>query len=307
LYRANPPSIKAAYRSLRGKLIYRSSPDFLAEFKGKASAFRDITDCAFDRDEIILAVGMSMSGQLPLLDSHQNLKIQYIHGATPWEPELMKKVLPLPYPKIAVASYLKPLIESFAGGAVLAVIPNGIDPRAYFCSAVDSEKTGIGTIYSSHPAKDPVTILGFVEMIHRTRPDIPVRMFGTERRPKSIGANFYWRFPSVESARGLYSVSRTWVLASRSEGFPAPILEAMACGAIPVATRCGGSTDIIEDGVNGYLVDVGDVSKIVSRVMSVFEDEHLASRMRSAAKETIATFSWDRCINQLESVLKGLL
>ena len=50
------------------------------------------------------------------------------------------------------------------------------------------------------------------------------------------------------------------------EGFGLPILEAMACGVIPVATRVGGVPELITDGRDGYLEAVGDISAQAARV-----------------------------------------
>ncbi|MFQ5786528.1 MAG: glycosyltransferase family 4 protein, partial [Thermodesulfobacteriota bacterium] len=287
------------------KLLYRDA-GWLQGFNGRVYAFRDITDCSFANNELIIAVGMWASGQLAYLRSISNVKLQYIHGATPWKPDLMEKALPLPFPKVVVASFLKPLVESYGGGDVLAVIHNGIDQNEYFDSVDESERNGIGTIYSSHPAKDPKTILTVIERLSCLRPDIPIRIFGTDRRPKKIKRNSYWCLPSVEKSREIYSRSLIWILGSKAEGFPAPVLEAMACGCAVVATDCKGTRDMIADGENAFLVDVGSVEQIVSRVLLLLNDETLRKQIRLKAKEFVKEFTLEKATNELESVLEKL-
>lgn len=297
---------RAIYRHLRGIVLY-SAHSWLKDFKGHLEGFKEIDECRFEKEEIIVGVGSFVTGEMAQLQSLPNPKVQYLHGITTWDPDLMKRTLSLPIPKIAVASYLVSLVESGGKGEVLAVIPNGIDRSEYFMSVDESEKNGVGTIYSSNTPKDPQTTIACIQKISNLKSEIPVRVFGTERKPKQLGQALYRRFPSVEKAREIYSKSLVWIMASMSEGFPAPPLEAMACGAVPVATNCGGTRDIIVDGENGFLVEVGNVDQIVDRVMLLLSDKMLRDRMRSKAQVTVDKFNWDKSIDLLENVLKRLV
>jgi glycosyltransferase involved in cell wall biosynthesis len=303
LYRSTPITIKNLLRSWRNKLFYRNS-DWFKMFQGKAYPFKNLSHCSFQKNEIIIAVGMLASCLLPNLNSLPNSKLQYIHEAGAWDPDLREKALSLPFPKIVVSSYLKPLAESYKGGEVLAVIHNGLDLKEYFNSATEPERDGVGVMYSSHPAKDPVTTLAVIEEIARRKRDIPIRVFSSGKRPKQIERRSFWRFASIEKTREIYSKSQVWVLASLSEGFPAPPLEAMACGCVVVATDCGGTRDMIIDGYNGFLVKVGDVKQIVDRVLLLLDDENLRNSMRLKAEESVKRFSWEDTIDKLENVLR---
>jgi glycosyltransferase involved in cell wall biosynthesis len=290
-------------RHIRDRLFYSSGPNWLYQFKGSVDAFSELSKCRFEKEEIIVGVGMAMCAALASLGSLPNRKVQYIHGATPWLPELRAKALSLPLPKIVVASYLKDLVENIGRGEVLATIHNGIDTDEYFSCVPDSERDGVGLVYSSDPPKDPATTLGALEELSKLRPDVPIRVFGTEKRPRQLKCQSYSRYPSLEKARQIYSRSLVWIVASSSEGFPAPVLEAMACGCCVVATDCGGTRDSIIDGENGFLVPVGDIKEIARRVEMLLDDSRLRTRMRSKAEETARRFSWRRCIDQLESVI----
>lgn len=56
------------------------------------------------------------------------------------------------------------------------------------------------------------------------------------------------------------------VLCSESEGLSNAIIECMGCGKPVVCTRTGGNPELVEDGVNGYLVDVGDVAGLAEKL-----------------------------------------
>jgi glycosyltransferase involved in cell wall biosynthesis len=70
-----------------------------------------------------------------------------------------------------------------------------------------------------------------------------------------------------------------------------------------VATDCGGPRDIIEDGINGFLVPVGDVDAIVERVQLLLADADIRMRMQARAQETIRRFTWEKCVDELERAL----
>lgn len=305
LVRKMPVSLKEIFRQLRNTVIY-SVHSWLEDFKGRPEYFKKIRECNFSKDEILIGVGSYVLEEMVELQSLPNPKVMYLHGITKWDPERMKRVLNFPIPKIAVASYLIDLVKREGKGEVLAVIPNGINRREYFMSVSESEKNGIGTIYSSNAAKDPKTIITCIKKISTLRPEIPIRIFGIDRKPKQLTKFVYKRFPSVQQAREIYSKSLVWIVASRWEGFSIPVLEAIACGAVPVVTDCEGPRDIIIDGENGFLVEVGAVDQIVDRVMLLLNDRSLRNRMRSKGQATVERFNWEQSIDKLENVLKNL-
>jgi len=305
LYRKPKEAVRNWGRAIRARIFYPSAPDWIRQFDGPIVGFEDLSKVRFAPDEILVAVGMAECAQLESMNSVPNVKVQYLHGSTPLAPELVKTALSLPYPKIVVASYLKEMVESRGCREdVPTVIHNGIDLHDYFCSVPESQRDGVGTIYASHPVKSPETILGALNQLASVQPEVPVRVFSTDPRPKSIQSRSFWRFPTLEHAREIYSKSLVWIVASRSEGFPAPVLEAMACGSVVVATNCGGPKDVIVDGVNGFLVPVGDADAIVGRVQLLLNDVVLRKQMQLRAQETVKHFTWDKCVSELEGTLE---
>jgi glycosyltransferase involved in cell wall biosynthesis len=75
-----------------------------------------------------------------------------------------------------------------------------------------------------------------------------------------------------------------FVLPSTSEGFPLVVLEAMACAKPVVATRCGGTGEMVDEGRTGYMVPVADASAIASRVSELLNQPEGGASMGRAAK-----------------------
>ena len=77
------------------------------------------------------------------------------------------------------------------------------------------------------------------------------------------------------------------VLPSRWEGMPNAVLEAMACEIPCIATRVSGSEDIIEQGVNGLLVEIEDYEAMAAALLTLLKDPTLARKCGQAARTTV--------------------
>lgn len=78
--------------------------------------------------------------------------------------------------------------------------------------------------------------------------------------------------------------SDIFVLPSFSEGLPVALMEALAAGVPVVTTTVAGISELVEDGVNGYLVPPGAVEPLVKRLMQLLENEDLRERMGQAGR-----------------------
>jgi len=295
-------NLRAAWLGIR----YPGRNDWLQLFKGGVEPFSDLAKFSFESNEIVIAVGLWSCKEVRRLKSTDIKKVHYVHGWIPDDNELMTACWSENVPKIVVASYLEKAVSKITGQQVLAVIPNGIDTNQYYPSVPDSKRDGVGTIFEHDRRKDPVVVLSVLNKLRKYYPGIPQRIIGSGRRPREIPSDIYLRLPSIEKARYIYSRSLVWILASRSEGFPAPILEAMACGCAVVATDCGGPKDIIKDGENGFLTEVGNVDGIVDKVKLLLNNEQLRRRIVKNAGETVKNFNWGSSIDKLETALQTI-
>ena len=80
-------------------------------------------------------------------------------------------------------------------------------------------------------------------------------------------------------------VARVAVLTSEIEGLPNILLEAQLAGCPVVATRAGGTSEVVEDDVTGFLVEIGDHAAVASKVARLIDDPALAAGMGRAGAE----------------------
>lgn len=81
-----------------------------------------------------------------------------------------------------------------------------------------------------------------------------------------------------------------FVLPSRWEGMPNALLEAMACALPCVATRVSGSEDVVEQGLNGLLVEPEQPEQLAYALRLLIEDAHLARQLGWRGYETILRY-----------------
>jgi glycosyltransferase involved in cell wall biosynthesis len=107
---------------------------------------------------------------------------------------------------------------------------------------------------------------------------------------RSLGVEQSLRFPGwVDGSQkdDLLRHSDVFVLPSYCEALPLGVLEAMACGVPVVATSVGGIPDVIEDRVNGLLVEPGQPDALARAIVTILTDDALRSRLREAGRSDV--------------------
>jgi len=93
----------------------------------------------------------------------------------------------------------------------------------------------------------------------------------------------------------LYSIMDLFVMPSLYEGFGLTAVEAMAAGLAVVGTRIEGLSEIIEDGLSGYVVPVADDRELAKAMVSVLSRPDLARSMGQRGRERAnALFSMEQ-------------
>ncbi len=106
----------------------------------------------------------------------------------------------------------------------------------------------------------------------------------------------------------LLRASGLFVLPSHAEAMPVALLEAMAMGAPSVATRVGSVPEVLQDEVNGLLVEPRDVQGLVHACRRLLSQPEWALRLGGEARSRVARlYSPQRCLRLLDELYREIL
>lgn len=101
--------------------------------------------------------------------------------------------------------------------------------------------------------------------------------------------------------------SSIFVLTSRYEGLPMVLLEALSCGLPVVSFDCQcGPKDLISDGINGFLVENGNIEDFAKKIILLMENKELRKEMGKKARFTANQYSEEKIMNQWVELFKTL-
>ena len=92
--------------------------------------------------------------------------------------------------------------------------------------------------------------------------------------------------------------SKIFCLSSDYEGMSNSMIEAICVGLPVVSTKVSGTDELIEDGVNGLLVDIGDEQGMTDALEKLIQNEELMKKMGEANREKASLFHIDTIMNE---------
>ena len=105
----------------------------------------------------------------------------------------------------------------------------------------------------------------------------------------------------------IYAISDLFLLPSEYESFGLSALEAMAAGTPVIATNAGGLPEIVLDGVNGYLSEIGDIHQMAAKAIALLLDNVKHQEFKSAAREQAQKFDIENIVPMYEIVYQKVL
>lgn len=148
------------------------------------------------------------------------------------------------------------------------------------------------------PQKNLTHLLNAFKIVLDNRKDVTLHLVGegilTEQLQEEtarLGISDYVVFEGMRrDIENVYSVSDAVVLSSNYEGMPNCLIEAIACGIPVISYDCPiGPREIIQDGVNGYLVRFLDVNELADKMLASVEKEWDSDLIVKSAEKFNAT------------------
>ncbi len=102
----------------------------------------------------------------------------------------------------------------------------------------------------------------------------------------------------------LITLSDVSVSTSRQEGLPVNLIEALAIGKPIVATDVRGNGDLVENGVNGYKIELNNSDEMAKRLLEIYKNPQLAQEMGKNAVEMSKKYSIQKVNESLVDIYK---
>jgi glycosyltransferase involved in cell wall biosynthesis len=190
----------------------------------------------------------------------------------------------------------------------------GLPESAFVVGSFQKDGVGWGEGLEPKLIKGPDVLLSVAERLRDRVPELwflltgPSRGFVREGLER-LGIPYrHAHLDDVDEVAKAYEVIDVCVVASRDEGGPRAVLESMATGIPLVTTRVGQAADLVEHGVNAWMVDVEDVDALAGSIVHVAEassDE--LERMRAAGRSTAEANSYPALRPRWRALLDGFV
>jgi len=213
--------------------------------------------------------------------------------------------------------------------SVFVEIPNGVDTEKFSPREKDRnllKELGIseekiilfvGGLDSAHYFKGVnylIDVLGYVKHDHVKLVIVGggnlLNYYKEYAESKSLGRKILFTgFVPDEKLPQYYNLSNIIVLPSvdKSEAFGITLIEAMACGKPVVASNLPGVRTVVEDGKNGFLVNMRNPADIAAKIDIILRSDEMAKAMgQTGRKKAVEKYSWSKIISQVEELYNQL-
>lgn len=177
------------------------------------------------------------------------------------------------------------------------VVPNPVSPE-YLTDQPRPERPIVNCVASGRLAKQKnhSMIIDAVLAARESCPRLRLSIFGEgplreqlQQKIDEAQAGEYIKLPGrTDDMLAQLEQADLYILSSDYEGMPNALMEAMAVGLPCISTNCPtGPSDLIEDGVNGYLIPVGGTNALTERIVAMTQNPKKALQMGERAKQLI--------------------
>lgn len=161
------------------------------------------------------------------------------------------------------------------------------------------------------PQKNHELLLKAFAIFVRNHPDYSLYIYGEgisrkklELLSRNLGITDNIHLPGVK--KNIFHEienAEIFILSSNFEGMPNTLIEAMCLGVPCISTKVSGAIDLINNGINGFLVDVNDVSALADRMAEIADNKELRQRISVSSIKIYDELNVDHIYNQWKAYI----
>jgi glycosyltransferase involved in cell wall biosynthesis len=214
----------------------------------------------------------------------------------------------LPLHKITISQWLVDLAETKYGDTKVSLAPPSVDTKQFYASPRNKQSVPtVGIMYSPVYWKGTDIALKAFSLAAEKIPNLRLVAFGLEapcsELPLPANTDYVIQ-PDQNKIKDCYSKCDVWLLASRSEGFGLPIIEAMACRTPVISTPTGAAPEILSGG-SGILVKAEDPQEMAKAIESICQLPNSKwQALSEAAYAKVNNYTWEDATTYFEAALK---
>lgn len=248
----------------------------------------------------------------------------FYRECTPWYKRLIKSTIVRIDTIIVLANNLKFMFKGLIEPERIRVLYNGLPPEEYFSIKRNIDKDSVTIFFMGHLTFPK----GFYDLIHaykrlkdnhshirlvfagglpKAKPRLHKALLANSHKEyflnninkiknetlsfienSSLYDAHYLGFVSGEEKKRAFSDADIFVFPSYNEGFPTAVLEAMASGLPVVVTPVGALPEVLEDGVGGFFVRIGDLDDLIRKIEILITDAKLRKKIGLANKAYVS-------------------
>ena len=197
-------------------------------------------------------------------------------------------------------------------GEQIRVVNNGIDISKFYPlqNNQHTDSVRIITTGTMYPIKNHMGLIEIFGQLYKKHPHVTLTILGDgelrhalEEKIGQLGLAEAVHLPGIQQNVCVYLQNADlYVSASKSEGLPLSILEAMACGLPVVATDVGGTVDIVKNGISGIVVPKDNKKALEDALESLIENDRLRMQYGMASRQIAQDWSLEACVKGYEKL-----
>lgn len=180
--------------------------------------------------------------------------------------------------------------------------PIYLQPNSVGAAIKIKKKNKIVVVGRLRPFKNQeMAILAFSQFV-RIHPDYEMYIYGEGENRKKLeslvlekGLDKFVHLPGAQkNVFDVISDAQMFLLPSNYEGMSNALIEAMCLGLPCISTKVSGSVDLIDDGINGLLIDCGSEAQLVDAMCKIADNKVLANRLAENATKLFEEIKVDK-------------